>query len=46
MGIASMVVSVYGEKLSLAQGAKPFPMVRYLCHMMSSELMFSPRANS
>lgn len=45
MGIASMAVSVSGEMLSLAQGAKLFPMVRSLCHAMSSEVMFSPRAN-
>lgn len=38
--------SLSGQKLFLAQGEKSFPMVRTLCHAMSSEMISSPRANS
>lgn len=45
MGFAGMVVSVSGEKLSLAQNAKSFPMVRSLSHAKLCEVMSSLRAS-
>lgn len=46
MGGAGVVVSVSGEKLSLTQGTKSFPMARAWDYAMPSEVISSPRASS